>query len=187
MTGKTVDIIGAGIAGLTAALAFSRLGWTVRLREQAAELREVGAGLQLSPNATRILLALGLGERLAPSLHKPGRIALASGISLDTIAYVPAGAEAEKRWKAPYGVIHRADLQTVLFEAAEVFSFCSAALSRKVMEADVMNIGFCPYDIFVMQLPESEEVTIGYRAFPDGAMQEVQSLLDQIVKEAIGE
>ncbi|MAY63125.1 MAG: salicylate hydroxylase [Rhizobiales bacterium] len=137
MTGKTVDIIGAGIAGLTAALAFSRLGWTVRLREQAAELREVGAGLQLSPNATRILLALGLGERLAPSLHKPGRIALASGISLDTIAYVPAGAEAEKRWKAPYGVIHRADLQTVLFEAAEETQEISVELGCRTEPGDI--------------------------------------------------
>ena len=83
----------------------------------------------------------------------------------------------------------RADVgsDVVLFEAAEVVSFCSAALSRKVMEADVMNIGFCPYDIFVMQLPESDEVTVGYRAFPEGAMQEVQTLLDTIVKEAIGE
>lgn len=83
----------------------------------------------------------------------------------------------------------RADVgsEVVLFQEAEVFSFCSAALSRKVMEADVMNIGFCPYDIFVMQLPDSEEVTIGYRGYPEGAMQEVQSLLDEIVKEAIGE
>ena len=74
----------------------------------------------------------------------------------------------------------------VLFEAAEVFSFCSAALSRKVMEADVMNIRFCPYDIFVMQQPGSDEVTIGYRSFPDGPMQEVQTLIDTIVKAAIG-
>ena len=83
----------------------------------------------------------------------------------------------------------RADVgsEVVLFQEAEVFSFCSAALSRKVMEADVMNIGFCPYDIFVMQLPDSEEVTIGYRGYPEGAMQEVQNLLDEIVKEAIGE
>ncbi|MGJ8617548.1 MAG: DUF302 domain-containing protein [Sulfitobacter sp.] len=83
----------------------------------------------------------------------------------------------------------RADVGSdiVLFEAAEVFSFCSAALSRKVMEADVMNIRFCPYNIFVMQLPNSAEVTIGYRSFPTGAMQEVQALLDTIAKAAIGE
>jgi len=83
----------------------------------------------------------------------------------------------------------RADVgsDVVLFEAAEVFSFCSAALSRKVMEADVMNIRFCPYNIFIMQLPDSDQVTIGYRSFPDGAMQEVQALLDIISKAAIGE
>jgi uncharacterized protein (DUF302 family) len=74
----------------------------------------------------------------------------------------------------------------VLFEAAEVFSFCSAALSRKVMEANPMNIGFCPYDIFVMQLPDSENVTVGFRSFPDGPMQEVQDLLDQIIRNALG-
>ena len=83
----------------------------------------------------------------------------------------------------------RADLGSdiVLFEAAKVFSFCSAALSRKVMEADVMNIRFCPYDIFVMQLPDSQEVTIGYRSFPTGAMQEVQALLDTIARAAISD
>ncbi|MFD2741548.1 DUF302 domain-containing protein [Sulfitobacter aestuarii] len=82
----------------------------------------------------------------------------------------------------------RADVgsEVVIFEAAEVFSFCSAALSRKVMEAEPLNIGFCPYDIFVMQLPESPEVTIGYRPYPDGPMQEVQALLDRIARTAIG-
>ena len=83
----------------------------------------------------------------------------------------------------------RADVgsDVVLFQSAEVFSFCSAALSRKVMEADVMNLRFCPYGIFVMQQPDSDAVTIGYRTYPDGAMQEVQALLDTITKAAIGE
>ncbi|MGJ5621580.1 DUF302 domain-containing protein [Sulfitobacter sp. MF3-043] len=75
----------------------------------------------------------------------------------------------------------------VLFQAAEVFSFCSAAVSRKVMEDDVLNIRFCPYNIFVMQLPDSDMVTIGYRSFPDGAMQDVQALLDTIARSAIGQ
>ncbi len=82
----------------------------------------------------------------------------------------------------------RADVgsDVVLFEAAEVYSFCSAALSRKVMEADPLNIRFCPYTIFVMQAAGSDEVTIGYRSFPEGPMQEVQALLDTIAKAAIG-
>lgn len=72
-----------------------------------------------------------------------------------------------------------------LFEKADIYSFCSAAMSRKVMEADPMNIRFCPYDIFVYQRP-GEPVTIGYNAFPEGAMQDVQALLDGFVRSAIG-
>ncbi len=74
-----------------------------------------------------------------------------------------------------------------LFEAAEVYSFCSAVLSREVMEADPMNIGFCPYDIFVMQLAGEETVTVGYRALPEGEMQKVQVMLDKIARAALGQ
>ena len=74
-----------------------------------------------------------------------------------------------------------------VFLKADVYSFCSAALSRKVMEADPMNIRFCPYDIFVAQMPDNPDQTvIGYREFPEGAMKEVQALLDTIVRSAIG-
>lgn len=73
-----------------------------------------------------------------------------------------------------------------IFAHADVFSFCSAKLSRKVMEADPMNIRFCPYDIFVAEIPDSGETIIGYRAFPEGPMQEVQALLDTIARSAIG-
>lgn len=74
-----------------------------------------------------------------------------------------------------------------IFLKADVFSFCSAALSRKVMEADPMNVQFCPYDIFVLQYPGTpDQTTIGYRSFPDGPMKEVEALLDAIVREAAG-
>lgn len=72
-----------------------------------------------------------------------------------------------------------------LFEAADIFVFCSAALSRKMMEADPMNIAHCPYGIFVAD--RAGEVMIGYRVYPDGIMQEVQALLNEIVLEAVGE
>jgi len=75
----------------------------------------------------------------------------------------------------------------VLFEKAKVFSFCSARLSRQVMEANPMNITYCPYDIFVAQLPDSETVTIGFRPYPPGDMQPIQDLLDSLVREAIEE
>ncbi|SIS95545.1 hypothetical protein SAMN05421759_107156 [Roseivivax lentus] len=72
-----------------------------------------------------------------------------------------------------------------LFEAADVFLFCSAVTSRSVMEADLMNIAYCPYGIFVADT--GSEVVVGYRNFPDGAMQEVQALLDGIAKEAVAQ
>lgn len=76
---------------------------------------------------------------------------------------------------------------TVVFLNADVYSFCSAQLSRKVMEADPMNLRFCPYGIFVAVLPDTPEQTlIGYETMPDGPMKEVEALLDTIAKFAIG-
>lgn len=73
----------------------------------------------------------------------------------------------------------------ILFDAADIFIFCSAQLSREVMEADPMNIAFCPYGIFVAD--REGKVMVGYRNFPQGDMQKVQALLDEIVRDAIGE
>ncbi|MEE9388751.1 MAG: DUF302 domain-containing protein [Paracoccaceae bacterium] len=70
----------------------------------------------------------------------------------------------------------------VLFESADVFLFCSAVLSRKVMESDPANIVYCPYGIYVAD--RAGQVTIGYRNFPPGEMQEVQALLDGIARAA---
>lgn len=69
-----------------------------------------------------------------------------------------------------------------IFESADAFLFCSAVVSRKVMEADPMNIAHCPYSIFVTD--RAGQVEIGYRNLPEGAMQEVQALLDGIAREA---
>ncbi|MCK4712395.1 MAG: DUF302 domain-containing protein [Marinosulfonomonas sp.] len=73
-----------------------------------------------------------------------------------------------------------------LFEHADIFNFCSASLSRKVMEADPMNIVHCPYRIFVMQKGGSDDVTVGFKSMPDGAMKDVEAFLDKIVKDALG-
>jgi len=70
-----------------------------------------------------------------------------------------------------------------IFEAADVFLFCSAVVSRKVMEAEPANIAHCPYGIFVTD--QGGDVMVGYRNYPDGPMQEVQALLDEIVREAL--
>ncbi|OHV63218.1 salicylate hydroxylase [Mesorhizobium sp. LCM 4576] len=114
---RQIVIVGAGIAGLTAALAFAERGFPVRLFEQARQLEAAGAGLQLSPNATRILRRLGVLERLLPEAIRPQAVVLKDARSLRELARVPLGQAAEQRWGAPYLVAHRADLQAALMEA----------------------------------------------------------------------
>ncbi|WP_299428400.1 DUF302 domain-containing protein [uncultured Shimia sp.] len=69
-----------------------------------------------------------------------------------------------------------------IFKAADIFIFCSAVVSREVMEADPMNIAHCPYGIFVAE--NDDGVMIGHRDYPDGAMQKVEDLLVGIVTDA---
>lgn len=109
-----IIIAGAGIAGLTAALAFASHGFAVRLFERAPQLEEVGAGIQLSPNATRILDRLSVLPALLKAAVRPDAVVLRDGRTLAELARVPLGEAAEKRWRAPYLVLHRADLQRAL-------------------------------------------------------------------------
>ena len=72
----------------------------------------------------------------------------------------------------------------MLFDNADIFIFCSAVVSREVMEADPMNIAHCPYGIFVAETEDG--VMIGRRDYPDGPMDKVEALLDGIIAEAAG-
>jgi salicylate hydroxylase len=113
VTSDSVLIAGAGIGGLTAALALVRQGFHVRLFDQAEKLEEAGAGIQLPPNATRILVGLGLAGRLKAGIVEPAAIRLRSAASGRDIAVLPLDAVSES-YGGPYWVIHRADLQKAL-------------------------------------------------------------------------
>jgi len=116
---RTVVIAGAGIGGLTAALAVARHGYRVVVLEQSERLEETGAGIQLSPNASRVLIGLGLRETLASRVTAPQELTVANARSGRVLARAPLGAAAEQRYGAPYWVIHRGDLQAALIEAVE--------------------------------------------------------------------
>ncbi|GHE94976.1 hypothetical protein GCM10016455_14370 [Aliiroseovarius zhejiangensis] len=96
------------------------------------------------------------------------------GLVIDYVSHTGAMLE---RTKADVG----SDVK--IYDAADIFLFCSAQISREVMEADPMNISFCPYGIFVTD--KDGEVRVGYSKYPEGDMQKVQALLDEIAQEAV--
>lgn len=134
---RQIVIAGAGIAGLTAALAFARHGFKVRIFERSAQLSEVGAGIQVSPNATRILSRLGVLEAVERVAVCPAAINLHRADTGRVIASIALGEAAMHRWDAPYLTIHRADLHAVLVEAVRAQP--SITLETK---ANVRSVGF---------------------------------------------
>lgn len=118
--GRTpVLIAGGGIGGLAAALACAQRGVPVLLLERSAQLSEVGAGIQLGPNVTRLLQAWGLGEALAQVAAFPQRLQARDALSGQVLGSLPLGRRAQVRYGAPYATIHRADLQGLLHQAAQ--------------------------------------------------------------------
>src|SRR5262249_10404933 len=114
---RSVMIAGAGIGGLTAALALVQHGFSVAIFDQAQKLEEIGAGVQLSPNASRILIGLGLEKQLQRHVVAPEELRVLDAPTARVLVRAPLGAAAEQRYGAPYWVIHRGDLQAVLIEA----------------------------------------------------------------------
>src|SRR4051812_45408755 len=129
---RTVVIAGAGIGGLTSALAIARQGFRVTVLEAAERLEEIGAGIQLSPNASRILISLGLRERLAAHVVVPEELRVMNAASGRVLARAPLGTAAEQRYGAPFWLIHRGDLQAALRAAVEKNADISLQLGTKV-------------------------------------------------------
>ncbi|MCP4385260.1 MAG: NAD(P)-binding protein [Hyphomicrobiales bacterium] len=132
----TLLIVGAGIAGLSAALAVARTGFNVVVCERATELTELGAGIQLSPNAGRVLAGLGLDNAIAEAAIEPVSIDIRNGTSGTLLASLPVR-EFRHRYGFPYRVIHRADLQSILVNAVRQTHGVSLILGATV--ADVLH------------------------------------------------
>jgi salicylate hydroxylase len=115
--GLSIAVVGGGIGGLTAALCLARQGHQVHLLEQASTFSETGAGIQLSPNATKVLLQLGLGAALAQICVRPEATHIRSWRSGRKISQTPLGDDALARYGAPYYHAHRGDLIKLLASA----------------------------------------------------------------------
>lgn len=114
---RTILIAGAGIGGLTAALALVRQGYRIIIAEQADSLGDLGAGIQLSPNATRVLNALDLGPRLKDRAVVPDGVSVRHARSGSEIVFMTLGHGVQFRYGAPYWTLHRGDLQAALLGA----------------------------------------------------------------------
>lgn len=129
---RTIVIAGAGIGGLALALALAAKGFRALILEQAERLDDSGAGIQLSPNATRILIDLGLGPALNPVAFAPEAIRVLAGQSANELVRLPLGRAAEFCYGAPYWVIHRGDLHNALLKAAQSRSDIGLRLGTRV-------------------------------------------------------
>jgi salicylate hydroxylase len=130
----TILIAGAGIGGLTAALSLARQGCHIRLFDQVEKLEAAGAGIQLAPNATRLLIALELAGPLKANIVQPAAIRLRSGHCGRDIAVMPLHGTTLERYGAPYWVIHRADLHEALAAAVAAEPRITLTLGAPVVD-----------------------------------------------------
>ncbi|WP_340373797.1 FAD-dependent monooxygenase [Streptomyces sp. SS7] len=112
--GPRVAIVGAGITGLTLAAALDRSGVTCEVFERAPGLGETGAGIQLGPNAVRLLHRLGLADDLAKTAVPSAGIELRSWERGEVIGRIPLGDRCEERFGVPYYLLRRSDLHAAL-------------------------------------------------------------------------
>ncbi len=115
---STVLVAGGGIGGLAAALALARQGCHVKVLEQSNEVGEIGAGVQLGPNAFAAFDALGVGEQARGRAVYTERMVMMDAIDEHEVAAIPVGEAFRERFGNPYAVIHRADVHTSLLEGA---------------------------------------------------------------------
>lgn len=120
--GRNIIIAGAGISGLTLALTLAKFGAKVTVLERADAVQEFGAGLQISPNARRILDRLGLGDALTQTSLEPLALDTYAGSASRPMVSLELGQLMRERFGAPYAVMHRADLADALYKAARRFA-----------------------------------------------------------------
>lgn len=110
-------ISGGGIGGFAAALALSKAGFKVRLFERAEEIKEIGAGIQIGPNAFHVFERLGVTDAVRAKAAMPQRLVMMDGISGEQVVSIPLDDQFLNRFTYPYALIHRADLHRILLDA----------------------------------------------------------------------
>ncbi|HEX3810133.1 MAG TPA: 3-hydroxybenzoate 6-monooxygenase [Rhizomicrobium sp.] len=125
-------ISGGGIGGLLTAYALARKGFSVRVFEQSAEFREVGAGIQLGPNIFRVLEQIGLKDQVLADAHCPPAQEMRDALTGELITNIPLDAAFVEKFKQPYAVTHRADIHATFLKACQSSNLITLETSRRV-------------------------------------------------------
>jgi 3-hydroxybenzoate 6-monooxygenase len=141
-----VLVAGGGIGGIAAALALVRQGFDVKVLEQAPQLGEVGAGIQLGPNGFAAFDALGIGERARARAVYTDYMVMHDAIDETQVGVIPTGEAFRRRFQNPYAVIHRADVHKSLLEGAEASGRIEVATSTAVTRIEQDEHGVTAID-----------------------------------------
>jgi 2-polyprenyl-6-methoxyphenol hydroxylase-like FAD-dependent oxidoreductase len=133
---QQVLIVGGGIGGLTAALALARQGIASQVIEQAAEFKEIGAGIQLGPNVFWMFEKLGLIDPISALAVFPENLVMLDSITGEEVTRISLGDAFRKKFHHPYALIHRADLHNVLLEAARKSNLIRLDAAQKIVAVD---------------------------------------------------
>ena len=141
---RPVLVAGGGIGGLAAALALQRRGHSVEIFEQAPEIGEIGAGIQLGPNAFSAFDALGIGPQARAKAVYTDFMVMHDAIDASRVGHIPTGQAFRERFGNPYAVCHRADLHLTLFDAVrslgQVRCHTSTRIERIEQDGDTVTV-----------------------------------------------
>lgn len=141
-----VLIAGGGIGGLATALALARQGYRVKVMEQSPRIGEIGAGIQLGPNAFAAFDALGVGELARAHAVYPERLVMMDALDGSEVASLPLGEAFGKRFGNPYAVIHRADVHAALLIGVQQHNGIEFLTSTRVERMEQDHEGVTAFD-----------------------------------------
>ena len=143
---NTVLLVGGGIGGLAAALGLAQAGYEVDLFEQAADLGEIGAGIQLGPNAFTAMDALGCGPRARARAVYTDALIMLDALDESVVGKVPVGDSFREYFGNPYAVIHRADIHLSIYEETQVHESIRIHTDARIVSVEVSERGACVRD-----------------------------------------
>jgi 2-polyprenyl-6-methoxyphenol hydroxylase-like FAD-dependent oxidoreductase len=141
-----IIVAGGGIGGLAAALALVRQGFTVKVLEQSPQLGEIGAGIQLGPNAFAAFDALGMGDKARSRAVYTDEMVMHDALDEYLVGRIPTGEAFRERFGNPYAVIHRADVHMSLLEGAQETGLVEVQTSTHVDRVEQDDEGVTVYD-----------------------------------------